>query len=240
MTMHPPHTSPADHAIHRPHLLLIEDDRDVRRILCDELQLEGFHVYATATGEDGLLAATQQTPDLILLDLGLPDLPGDEMTRRLRHLTDAPIVVLTATDALQERVHQLALGANDFVMKPYDPRELLARVHAHLRRHGRSAPLHIGRFTLDRQLHRLSVDGRDLGLSPTELAIASVLLEAPGQLMTREHLERVVWPDQPCRNALNVHVSHLRAKLAAAGAGDLLISVRRSGLALLADSTTSR
>lgn len=228
-------TSPSTDQLQRPHLLLIEDDRDVRRILCDELALEGFHVHASPTAEDGLHCAALHPPDLILLDLGLPDLPGDEVTRQLRRLTDAPIVVLTATDALQERVRQLSLGANDFVMKPYDPRELLARVHAHLRRHGRSAPLHIGRFALHRGEHRLSFDGRDLSLSPTELAIASALLSEPGQLFSREHLERLIWPDHTCRNALNVHVSHLRSKLAAVGAGDLLVSVRRSGLALLSD-----
>ncbi|GGS01647.1 response regulator transcription factor [Deinococcus sedimenti] len=226
---------PTTEPLHRPHLLLIEDDRDVRRVLCDELELEGFKVQAVENGETGLHQVQRQVPDLILLDLGLPDLPGDEVTRRLRALTDVPIVILTATDALQERVHQLALGANDFVMKPYDPRELLARVHAHLRRYGRTAPVRIGAFCLDRAQHRLSFDGHDLNLSPTELAIASILLSEPGQLFSREQLERQVWPDHACRNALNVHVSHLRSKLTAVGAGDLLISVRRAGLALLSE-----
>ncbi|NTX98967.1 response regulator transcription factor [Deinococcus sp. JMULE3] len=228
-------TTHSTEPLQRPHLLLIEDDRDVRRVLCDELSLEGFHVHAESSGQQGLTYTAQHPPDLILLDLGLPDLPGAEVTRRLRQLTDAPIVVLTATDALQERVHQLSLGANDFVMKPYDPRELLARVQAHLRRHGRSAPLRIGRFCLDRQQLRLSFDGRDLHLSPTELSIAATLLREPGQLHARAQLERQLWPGGTCRNALNVHVCHLRAKLTAAGAGDLLISVRRGGLALLDD-----
>ncbi len=228
-------TSPSTDHLLRPHLLLIEDDRDVRRVLCDELSLEGFHIHAEASGQQGLTYTAQHPPDLILLDLGLPDLPGAEVTRRLRELTDAPIVVLTATDALQERVHQLSLGATDFVMKPYDPRELLARVHAHLRRHGRSAPVRVGRFCLDRQQHRLSLDGRDLHLSPTELQIAAVLLREPGQLFSRAFLEQQLWPGTPYRNALNVHVCHLRAKLTAAGAGDLLVSVRRGGLALLGE-----
>lgn len=234
MTSHT-HHRPPDLPVHRTHLLLIEDDRDVRRVLVEELELEGFKVQAADSGSAGLRCAERHAPDLILLDLGLPDLPGAEVTRRLRTITTAPIVVLTATDALQERVRQLALGANDFIMKPYDPRELLARVHAHLRRHGRSAPTRIGLFCLDRAQHRLTFNGQDLNLSPTELAIAALLLEEPGQLHTRDHIERTVWPDHTCRNALNVHVCHLRAKLTAAGAGDLLISVRRGGLALLAD-----
>ncbi len=218
----------------RTHLLLIEDDRDVRRVLTDELELEGFRVQTAETGEAGLTCAARHTPDLILLDLGLPDLPGAEVTQRLRSVTDAPIIVLTATDALQERVRQLSLGANDFVMKPYEPRELLARVHAHLRRHGTVTPIKIGNFCLYRDQHRLTYAGQDLNLSPTELAIASLLLEAPGQLHAREHIEQRIWPDPVCRNALNVHVSHLRAKLAAVNAADLLISVRRGGLGLLA------
>ncbi|GGK99668.1 response regulator transcription factor [Deinococcus radiotolerans] len=219
--------------IDRTHLLLIEDDRDVRRVLTDELELEGFRVQTAETGEAGLTCAAQHAPDLILLDLGLPDLTGAEVTERLRTVTDAPIIVLTATDALQERVRQLSLGANDFVMKPYEPRELLARVHAHLRRHGAPTPVKVGDFCLYRDQHRLTYAGQDLHLSPTELAIASVLLEAPGQLHAREQLEQRIWPDHTCRNALNVHVSHLRSKLAAVNAADLLVSVRRGGLGLL-------
>lgn len=233
-TPHLNHRS-TDHTLHRTQLLLIEDDRDVRRVLTDEFELEGFKVLSADSGESGLRCAAQHSPDLILLDLGLPDVSGPEVTRRLRLITDAPIVVLTASDVLQERVHQLSLGANDFVMKPYEPRELLARVHAHLRRHGRSTPQRIGDFCLDRSQHRLTYRGQDLNLSPTELAIATILLQEPGQLHARDQLERQLWPDHTCRNALNVHVCHLRAKLTAVGAGHLLISVRRGGLALLAD-----
>jgi DNA-binding response OmpR family regulator len=199
-----------------PRLLLVEDDDAIAVPLEEGLRREGFAVHRVASGAAALDAAE---PDLVLLDLGLPDLEGTEVCRRLRDRSAVPIIVLTARGDELDRVMLLELGADDYVVKPFGFRELVARIRAVLRRsaaaNGPEPVQHVGALAIDRRSRRVLVDGDEVRLAPKEFDLLAKLAEDPGAVVRREDIIAEVWDEHwwGSTKTLDVHVNALRKKL---------------------------
>lgn len=208
-------------------VLVVEDEPDIRRLVVLHLERDGFRCRTAATGLDALREAKADVPDLVVLDLMLPGLDGLEVCRRLR--TDAttagvPIIMLTAKSDEVDRVVGLEVGADDYVAKPFSPKELVARVRAVLRRSRPSQPtrvLTVGPVRLDQERHVVTLGGQPLELTPKEFDLLQALLEAAGRVLSREFLLNHVWgyarADEIESRTVDVHVRRLRAKLGDAG-----------------------
>ena len=200
-------------------ILLIEDDPALRRALRTTLRSREFEVLEAATGEAALVVAADGRPDVVILDLGLPDLDGLDVLRRLRTFSDVPVIVLTARDEQSEKVRSLDAGADDYVTKPFDTEELLARIRAALRRvpHAVALPAVFRIDDLEIDLARRLVTRGDepVHLTRTELTLLEQLARHPGKLLTQEYLLREVWgPGYGTEsNYLRVYVGQLRKKL---------------------------
>ena len=205
------------------HVLVVEDEPDIRHLVVHHLEREGYHCRAVGTGTAALRAVRTSTPDLIVLDLMLPEMDGLEVCRRLRGdaaTASIPIIMLTAKSDEVDRVVGLELGADDYVAKPFSPKELVARVRAVMRR---ARPAVTGRVyregpvVLDPERHQATVHGAPLSLTPKEFDLLHVLLEAAGRVLTRQHLLTRVWgyahADEIESRTVDVHVRRLRAKL---------------------------
>lgn len=202
------------------HVLLVEDDDAIAEPLVKGLEREGFAVARVSTGEAALAA---DEPDIVLLDLGLPDIDGYEVCRRLRARSDVPIVVLTARSEEVDRVVGLELGADDYVVKPFGFRELVARMRAVTRRRLPREPerergngqLTLGALTLDRRARRVTVDGVEVELTPKEYDVVSLLAQDPGAVFERQQIMEQVWgqPWYGPTKTLDVHIAAIRKKL---------------------------
>ncbi|WP_407572904.1 response regulator transcription factor [Deinococcus altitudinis] len=218
------------------HLLLIEDDPDILTLLCSELEEAGYRVSSAGTVMDALQQAHETRPDLIVTDLGLPDGNGRDIVTRLRRDRRIPILVLTARDDLLEKVELLGLGASDYLVKPYQLGELLARIAVQLR-----APvgnlLESGPLTVCPSHYLASLNGEDLQLTARELALLTVLMQHPGRVYSPAELIRIVWSDQLASdsNVVAVHISRLREKFRRHGQAGLVRSVRGFGYAIRVD-----
>jgi len=197
-------------------VLLVEDDDAIAEPLSQGLEREGFTVTRVATG-DGALSAGDT--DVVLLDLGLPDVDGYEVCRRLRARSDVPIIVVTARSEEVDKVLGLELGADDYLVKPFGFRELLARIRAVTRRTDRrdvpAATTDIGALSIDRRTRRVTVDGAELALTPKEYDLLAFLASDPGAARTRQEILEEVWDPHwygPTKT-LDVHVAALRKKL---------------------------
>ena len=196
-------------------ILVVEDDDAIAKPLVEGLRREAFDVSRVATGAAALAAPL---PDLVLLDLRLPDIDGTEVCRLLRARSDVPIIVVTAKGEEVDRVVGLELGADDYVIKPFGFRELLARIRAVLRRTHRGADdvrLRAGSLELDLRSRRATLDGRDLSLTPKEFDLLALLASDPGAVVSRDHMLREVWNTEwfgPTKT-IDVHVASLRKKL---------------------------
>jgi two-component system response regulator RegX3 len=201
-----------------PRLLVVEDDASIAEPLVEGLEREGFAVSQAATGAAALEAADDA--DLVLLDLGLPDLDGREVCRRLRARTGVPIIVVTARSDELDRVLLLELGADDYVVKPFGFRELVARIRAVQRRTApaasRGATVQVlGPLTIDRAARRVWLAGNELDLTPKEFDLLAYLAEEPSRVRRREDIIGRVWDEHwwgPTKT-LDVHVASLRRKL---------------------------
>jgi phosphate regulon transcriptional regulator PhoB len=208
-------------------VLVVEDEPDIRRLVVLHLERDGFRCRTAANGLDALREAKASVPDLVVLDLMLPELDGLEVCRRLRSDTTTagvPIIMLTAKSDEVDRVVGLEVGADDYVAKPFSPKELVARVRAVLRRARPSQPtraLTVGPVTLDPERHAVTLGGRALQLTPKEFDLLQALLEAAGRVLSREYLLNHVWgyarADEIESRTVDVHVRRLRAKLGDAG-----------------------
>ena len=197
-------------------ILLVEDEDSIAEPLTVGLRREGFEVERAATGGAALAAAAA---DLVLLDLRLPDGDGLDVCRRLRERGDTPIIVVTARGEEPDRVVGLELGADDYVVKPFGLRELIARIRAVTRRTGprtSNAVLVAGRIQVDERARRASIDGRELELTPKEFDVLAALARDPGAAISRRRLLEEVWQTTWVGSAktVDVHVAGLRKKLA--------------------------
>jgi two-component system KDP operon response regulator KdpE len=199
-------------------VLVVDDEPGLARALAINLRAHGYDVATAADGASALTGASRQPPDLVVLDLGLPDMDGVDVVAGLRAWLDAPIIVLSARHAQDQKVAALDAGADDYVTKPFGMAELLARVRAALRRHAPaadSAVVETDSFTVDLAAHRVTTSDGDVRLTPTEWHLLEVLVRNPGRLVTQRQLLQEVWgPAYGTEtNYLRVYVSQLRRKL---------------------------
>ena len=204
-------------------ILLIEDEPQMRRFLRITLQAQGYRLVEAETGNDGLLQAAARNPDVVLLDLGLPDMDGLEVTMRLREWAQTPIIVISAREQEQDKVKALDAGADDYLTKPFNAGELLARIrvalrHALRQRMGRQEPV----FTLENlrvDLHRRQVfiDGNEVHLTPIEYKLLTALIRHAGKVITHRQLLTEVWGPAHASEVqyLRVYMTQLRHKLEA-------------------------
>ncbi|NYZ12960.1 phosphate regulon transcriptional regulator PhoB [Azospirillum sp. RWY-5-1] len=229
----------------KPLVLVVEDEADIVTLLTYNLEKEGFRAVAAGDGEEALLVAAEQTPQLVLLDWMLPLMSGLEVCRQLRRnpkTRDIPIIMLTARGEEADRVRGLNSGADDYITKPFSPTELVARVRAVLRR---SSPGHTDetlRFddvVMDLAAHRVRRNGRDVHLGPTEFRLLRHFMQHPGRVFSREQLLDLVWGHdvyvEP--RTVDVHIRRLRKALNEETETDLIRTVRSAGYAL--DSRSS-
>jgi two-component system phosphate regulon response regulator PhoB len=224
----------------KPRLLLIEDDRALADLLIWHLGREGYDIVRTADGDEALLLAQERTPDLVILDWMIEGISGIEVCRRLRRRASTarvPIIMLTARGEESDRIRGLQTGADDYVTKPFSPRELLARVGAVLRR---TRPALAGEqlvyadLQMDVGAHRVRRGGKPVQLGPTEYRLLRHFMENPGRVFSRERLLDAVWShdEEIDTRTVDVHVRRLRKALNAGDRPDVIRTVRSAGYAL--------
>jgi DNA-binding response OmpR family regulator len=215
-------------------VLIVEDDHRLAASVRRGLEEAGFVTDSVFDGEDALSAALTNSYDVILLDVMLPKIDGLEVSRQLRsRRVHAPILMLTARDSVDDRVHGLEAGADDYLIKPFALREVVARIKALSRRHltDRTAVLTAGPLALDTTARTLTVGEQPVTLTPKEYAILEYFMLNQGRLLTRDQVIEHVWDYDfdGGRNLIETYVNHLRSKLAGAGAGQPFVTVRGSG-----------
>lgn len=219
-------------------ILVVDDDPRLRELVAIALERAGHLVITAADGQLALIHAAREAPDLIVLDIGLPELDGFEVCRRIRTRSEVPILFLTARDDEIDRILGLELGADDYVTKPFSPRELVARVKAILKRttQGAAAVARHGAITLDRKAHSCLVGDESVALTAMEFTLLDELLVAAGQVRTRAQLINALWgASSPVSDrTLDSHLRNLRRKLAEAGSADAVETLHGVGIRLKA------
>ncbi|MBE9635873.1 phosphate regulon transcriptional regulator PhoB [Salipiger mangrovisoli] len=227
-------------AADQPTVLVVEDEPAQREVLRYNLEAEGFRVAAAGNGEEALVLLEEENPDVVVLDWMLPNLSGIEVCRQIKTRSDTrslPVIMLSARSEEVDRIRGLDTGADDYVVKPYSLRELMARVKAQLRRARPSAAglrLEFEDIVLDSETHRVTRDGQELKLGPTEFRLLSTFMEKPGRVWSREQLLDRVWGRDIYvdTRTVDVHIGRLRKALGAHGGNDPLRTVRGAGYAL--------
>ncbi len=223
-----------------PRVLVVEDDGDIAAVLRRTLGMEGYEVRLAADGEAALTEAEVFSPDAVILDLGLPKLDGIDVSRRLREGGDVPILMLTARDAVDSRVEGLDSGADDYLVKPFERTELLARLRALLRRRPPrgSASLVVGDLKLNPDSREVARGDRDIELTTREFELLEHLMRNERLVVSRDKLLEEVWEYAPFSetNTVDVFISNLRRKLEAGGEPRLLHTIRGSGYVMRAES----
>lgn len=200
-------------------ILVVDDQENLRKMLKDYLTEEGFNILIAENGQSALFVARQGAPDMILLDIMMPEMDGYEFMRAYRRERETPIILLTAKLEETDKVVGLELGADDYVTKPFGLRELVARIHAVLRRTDRDSAaselLHSGSLTLDRERHHVEMDGELVNLTPSEFDLLATLMSAPGRVFSRmDLLQRIQGTAfEGVERTIDVHVRNLRAKI---------------------------
>jgi DNA-binding response OmpR family regulator len=221
-----------------PRVLVVEDDSDIADVLVRSLRLEGYDVRLSADGVAALDDAHAFLPDVVILDLGLPRMDGVEVAKQLRSDDDVPILMLTARDALEARVTGLDAGADDYLVKPFERQELLARMRALLRRRPPrgSAPLRVGDLSLNPDTHEVRRGERDIELTQREFELLEYMMRNERIVVSRQRLLDEVWGYDPfsTTNTIEVFVSNLRRKLEASAEPRLLHTIRGAGYVLRA------
>lgn len=216
-------------------ILLVDDDPRLRELVGLSLERANFTVVSASDGQMAVTYAAREAPDLIVLDVGLPELDGYEVCRRIRTTSDVPIIFLTARDDEIDRVLGLELGGDDYVTKPFSPRELVARVRAVLKRVSappQGAALTFGELSLDTAAHHCTVGEVAVALTSTEFSLLSALVRYPSQLRSRAQLVDAIWGarSQISDRTLDSHLRNVRGKLAAAGWTDTIETVHGIGI----------
>jgi two-component system KDP operon response regulator KdpE len=200
--------------------LVIDDEVQIRRLLRLTLEAHGYRVFEAATGQDGITEAAQRQPDIVLLDLGLPDLDGIAVIKRLREWSRSPVVVLSVREREEDKIAALDAGADDYVTKPFSTGELLARVRV-ARRHAQPvaelAVFRSGDLQVDLTARVVTLKGKEVKLSATEYSLLRLFVQHAGKVLTHRQILREVWgPNQVEQtHYLRVYVAHLREKLEA-------------------------
>lgn len=204
-------------------VLVVEDDSDINGLLCKIIQKQGYSVRSAFSGTEAFMCLEQYDFQLILLDLMLPAITGEELIAQIRKIKTMPIIVISAKTGQATKIEALRLGADDFISKPFDVDEVLARVEAQLRRYmvfsntnGQESTLIYKGITLDREEHRVFVNGNEIVLTAREFSILELLMTYPKKVFTRANLFEHVWNDAFIGddNTVNVHISNLRSKIA--------------------------
>ena len=210
-------------------VLVVEDDAAVADGILDGLANASIECVHVGTGAAALAEVSASPPDLVVLDLGLPDMDGTDVCRAIRASTATPIIVVSARDAVAQRVAGLDAGADDYLAKPFDLDELVARVRALLRRHdgAASGAMMVGNLALDPVRRSVMLRGDEVHLTAKEFALLEALMRRPGAVLSRERLEEAIygWGEEVCSNAVEVHLHNLRRKLG----GELVRNVRGVG-----------
>ena len=201
-------------------ILLVEDEKTLAKALKFSLEKEGFTVYVAYDGEEALEAVNREEPQLVILDLMLPKIDGFEVCRTIRRDSEVPIIMLTARDEDIDKILGLELGADDYMTKPFNTRELLSRIRAILRRTAQhtfsgNKVVRIGDIEIDLIKHRVSVKEKEVSLTSKEYALLSFLASNPGRVFSRELLLEEIWGYEFCGDArtVDVHIRHLREKI---------------------------
>jgi DNA-binding response OmpR family regulator len=212
----------------RERILIVEDDKKLARALETELK-RAYSTCVVRVGRDALVRAENEAFDLILLDLNLPDMDGIEVAKQLEG-NDAAILMLTARGDLRSRVAGLYAGASDYLSKPFDMQELLARVYAQLRRRTRPEEFNVGALTLSTKLRSCTVDGKPIKLSAQEILLLTLLITNQGRVYSKSTIEERLHRDEPPNsNTVEALISKLRSKLASAGVHDIIQTIRGLG-----------
>ncbi len=216
-------------------ILLVDDDPGLRDLVGLALERAGFQVITASDGQIAVTHAAREAPDMIVLDIGLPEMDGFEVCRRIRARSEVPILFLTARDDEIDRVLGLEMGADDYVTKPFSPRELVARVRAILKRAAGPRPTQTishGRITLDASAHTCWFDGNTVSLTATEFSLLAALVERPSQVHSRAQLIQAVWGvlSQVSHRTLDSHLRNLRSKLSQAGCTGVIQTVHGVGI----------
>jgi DNA-binding response OmpR family regulator len=217
----------------RQTIVVIEDEPGIVDFVDLGLRHEGYTVHAAATAAAGLGLIREREPDLVILDVGLPDRDGFDLLRQLRTDSDVPVIMLTARGDIDDRVRGLELGADDYVAKPFHMAELLARVRAHLRRQGkggaRDTTLRFADVELDPTTRRVERGGRSIELTAREFELLELLLRHPGQVLSKSSILELLWGYAFDDNLVEVYISYVRRKL---GEPTLIHTLRGAGYAL--------
>lgn len=208
--------------------LIIDDEKQIRRLLRIALEGAGYQVREAENGQAGLTALVHAKPDVVLLDLGLPDIDGVKLLRRFREWSDVPALILSVRDDADEKVGALDAGADDYVTKPFDTAELLARLRAAQRRaltETGEPVFNSGPLSIDFAARQVKLNGREIKLTPTEYSLLRLLVQNAGKVVTHRQLLRTVWGEKAETQAqyLRVYVTHLRRKLEGARDSPALI-----------------
>jgi len=201
-------------------VLVIDDEVQIRRLLRVSLAKQGYDVREAATGEDGLQKVMAKKPDIVLLDLGLPDMDGVEVLSRLRAWSSVPVIILSVRNAEEEVVRLLDAGADDYLIKPFNTGELVARMKVAIRHRGPRETHDVfvsGRLVVDLQNREVKVEGADLKLTPTEYALLRLLVQHAGRILTHRQIFKEIWGPNVDEetNYLRVYITGLRKKIEA-------------------------
>jgi two-component system phosphate regulon response regulator PhoB len=218
-------------------ILVVEDEEAIREMLIMALGQNQLNVTAVASAEDALKTLADKTMDLLVLDWMLPGISGVELARRLKndpHYKQLPIILLTARGEEADKIRGLEIGADDYMTKPFSPKELVARIKAVMRRSGKlneSGQISVDSIVLDPEQHRLSIDGKTLEISPTEFKLMQFFMSNPDKVYSRTHLLDQVWGRSVYieERTVDVHIRRLRKILAEYGREDLIQTVRGFG-----------
>ena len=217
------------------HVGVCEDDSHLRSLLERAFRREGFRVRPTASGREAVEVFSAAPPDVLVLDIGLPDADGRDVCQALRVKGVAsPVIFLTARDALTDRLSGFHVGADDYVTKPFAVAELIARIRVAARRHAESAQPAAGALEVDPVVHAVRKDGRSVQLTPTEFRMLAALAARPGEVVRRQELRAAGWPDGAIvhDNTLDAYILRLRRKLTEVASGESLETVRGVGYVL--------
>ncbi len=200
------------------HVLVIDDEAQIRRFLRISLEASGYHVLEALTGGEGITRAAQHRPDIIILDLGLPDLDGLEVLRRLREWTATPVIILSVRDDDQGKVAALDAGADDYLTKPFSTDELLARIRValrHARPEAQDSTFRVDELEVDFSRRTVTLRGEGVKLTPTEYALLRLMIQHAGKVLTHQQILRAVWGPEYVNEThyLRVYFAQLRQKL---------------------------